>query len=319
MSFHPVTDPADRPAAVSSRSAAGPRAGSTAPVLVTLLAGTVVAAAALIVALGPRAVPGGNPGGNPGEQLSSQPAVTSSGTSATGAEAATGKTTPGTGRPAETTEDPGPKPGDQPAGKTVSLFDGKTLSGWKKTQFGGEGETVARDGQLVLETGIDLTGVTSTRKDLPRENYEIELDAMRVNGSDFFCGMTFPVGPDYCSLIVGGWGGGVVGISSLDDQDASENETTLYREFKNGKWYHIRVRITPERIAAWLDDEQIVDVERAGRKISTRSEVDLSQPLGLASWQSTAALKNIRLRLLPGKPAADPDSTPPVQREQESD
>lgn len=318
MSFHPVTDPADRPVAVPSRSAAGPRAGSAAPVLVTLLAGTVVAVAALIVALGARAIPGGNSEGNP-EELLSQPAVTSSGTSAIAAEAAPGKTTPGTGKHAEPVEDSRPKPGDQPAAKTVSLFDGKTLSGWKKTQFGGEGDTVARDGQLVLETGIDLTGVTSTRKDLPRENYEIELDAMRVNGSDFFCGLTFPVGPDYCSLIVGGWGGGVVGISSLDDQDASENETTLYRELKNKKWYHIRIRVTSTRIEAWLEDEQVADVERAGRKISTRSEVDLSQPLGLASWQSTAALKNIQLRLLPEKPAADPDSTPPVQREQETD
>ena len=232
--------------------------------------------------------------------------------------------------PVETTTAPGEAvPGDEaaPGNEVESLFDGKSLAGWKATEFGGEGEVHAHEGQLMLETGIDLTGVTSTRTDLPRENYEIELDARRVNGSDFFCGLTFPVGPDYCSLIVGGWGGGVVGLSSLDGMDASENETTLYRELKTDRWYHVRLRVTPEKIEAWLDDEQVADVERAGRMISTRSEVDLSQPLGLASWQTTAALKNIRLRRLAGnrpvtgrddttKPATNPG---PTRTEPETD
>ena len=179
----------------------------------------------------------------------------------------------------------------------ISLFDGKTLKGWEITKFGGEGEVEVKDGQLILNTGSDLTGVHTNRK-LPKVNYEDELEAMRVDGYDFFCGLTFPVKDSPCTLILGGWGGGVVGLSSIDGYDASENETTTYREFKNGKWYRVRLRVTDDRIQAWLDGEKIVDQDITGRKLSIRSEVALSKPFGFATWQTTAALRKIRLREL---------------------
>src|SRR5687768_9229555 len=106
------------------------------------------------------------------------------------------------------------------------MFDGKTLTGWKVTDFAGHGDVKAVDGKLVLEQGY-MTGVTYTNS-VPRVNYEVSLEAMRVEGNDFFCGLTFAAGKDPCSLIVGGWGGGVVGLSSLDGEDASSNETTQY-------------------------------------------------------------------------------------------
>lgn len=187
------------------------------------------------------------------------------------------------------------KPAAKPAEKWTSLFNGKDLEGWELTKFGGEGEVSVRDGQLILGMGADLTGVHTNQK-IPRMNYEVELDAMRVEGIDFFCGLTFPVNDAYCSLIIGGWSGGVCGLSSLDGEDASENETTSYQELVRDKWYHIRLRVEPKRIQAWLDKEQIVDVDTTDKKISTRAEVDLSQPFGFSSWQTTAALKNIRIR-----------------------
>jgi hypothetical protein len=183
--------------------------------------------------------------------------------------------------------------------KWIDLFDGKSLKGWNVAKFGGEGEVRVEDGKLLLPAGVDLTGVTiKDAKDLPRINYEIELDAMRVDGTDFFCGLTFPVKKDPCSLIIGGWGGGVCGLSSLDGLDASENETTHYREFENKKWYHIRLRVTEKKIQAWIDKKQFIDQDITSKKISIRFEVELSQPLGIASWQTTAALRNIRLRKL---------------------
>ena len=92
----------------------------------------------------------------------------------------------------------------------ISLFDGKTLKGWEATKFGGEGDVTVKDGQLILDFGADLTGVHTKRK-LPKINYEVELEAMRVDGSDFFCGFTFPVNDSFCSLIVGGWVAGFAG------------------------------------------------------------------------------------------------------------
>ena len=126
----------------------------------------------------------------------------------------------------------------EPAWK--SLFDGRTLKGWKATKFGGEGEVDVKDGQIVMHAGSPMTGITWV-EDVPKIDYEITLEAMRVNGSDFFCGLTFPVGESPCSFIVGGWGGGVVGLSSIDGSDASENETTKYQEFTSGRWYPVRL------------------------------------------------------------------------------
>jgi len=179
----------------------------------------------------------------------------------------------------------------------ISLFDGKTLEGWKSTDFGGQGDVTVKDGTILIEMGVDLSGITWQKPDdLPKINYEIEVDAMRVVGSDFFCGLTFPVNDEPCSLILGGWGGGVCGLSSIDDMDASENETTSYRGFEKGKWYHIRLRVMADRIDAWIDGEPIVEQEITDRKISVRSEVELSRPFGFATWVTTAALKNIRWR-----------------------
>lgn len=181
-----------------------------------------------------------------------------------------------------------------------ALFDGKTLSGWKSTKFGGEGEVEVDDGKIVMHAGNPLSGITWTGE-YPKMNYEISLEAMRVDGSDFFCGLTFPVGDDPCTFIVGGWGGGVIGLSSLDGSDASENETTRYREFTSGKWHKIRVRVTEDKIEAWLDGAQMADVETEGRRISIRPEVDLSRPLGISCFATTAALRNIRVQAIDPK------------------
>jgi hypothetical protein len=177
-----------------------------------------------------------------------------------------------------------------------ALFDGKTLKGWKESNFAGRGEVKVKDGQIIMEMGV-MTGITWTNA-VVRMNYEISLEAMRVEGSDFFCGLTFPVGDDPCSLIVGGWGGGVVGLSNLDSNDASSNETTQYINFKNGKWFLIQLRVTPKRIQAWLDGDPLIDVDTTGKKISIRSEVDESVPLGVATWATTGALRNFKLRKL---------------------
>jgi hypothetical protein len=180
----------------------------------------------------------------------------------------------------------------------MPLFDGRTLAGWKVTQFGGEGTVEATNGELILGVGSNLTGVTIDRP-IPRTNYEVTLEAKRVEGSDFFCGLTFPVKKDPCSLILGGWGGGVCGLSSIDGNDAHENETTKYHKFDNGRWYAVRLRVTDKKIEAWLDKEQIVDQELADHNISIRIEVEASRPFGIASYDTKAALRNIRMRLLP--------------------
>ena len=177
------------------------------------------------------------------------------------------------------------------------LFDGKTLGQWKPTGFGGEGEVVVEDGAIKIGMGADLSGITWSG-DVPQQGYEMSLDAQRADGTDFFCGLTFPVGEDPCSFIVGGWGGGVVGLSSIDGEDAAHNATTSFKEFKTGRWYAIRVRVSPERIVCFIDNEQVVDQPLKDRKLSIRDEVSSSKPLGIATYATTALVKNIRWRPL---------------------
>ena len=179
-----------------------------------------------------------------------------------------------------------------------SLFDGKTLKGWKSTNFGGEAEVTVEDGTIVMDRGSNMTGITYAGDDFPKTNYEVTLEGKRLKGIDFFCTTTFPVGDEHCSFVVGGWAGAVVGLSNIDGKDASENATRKNMGFDNDRWYRVRIRVTPVRIAAWIDDAQVVDVATKGRKIGIRPECDLCRPFGICTYSSTGAVRNIRVRLL---------------------
>ena len=179
-----------------------------------------------------------------------------------------------------------------------SLFDGSSLGEWEETPFGGEGLVRIVNETIVLEFGEPLTGITWRGSFAPMD-YEVRLEAQRLAGNDFFCGLTFPVGASACSLILGGWGGSLVGLSNLDGKDASENETTQRIGFDDGRWYGVRVRVVADRIQGWLDERRIIDVNTAGRRISVRPEVEASRPLGLASYRTRAGLRRIETRSLP--------------------
>ncbi len=185
------------------------------------------------------------------------------------------------------------------------LFDGKSLAGWERTGFAGGGEVTVdptfRGGRpaIVVGAGSTLSGF-HYKGEVPRTNYEVSLEALKIQGGDFSCGLTFPVGDSHASLILGGWGGAVVGISSIDGRDASENETTKYLSFPPDRWYRVRLRVTPGKLEAWLDDRQIVDQELEGRRIGLRpGDIGLQVPLGISTFQTSAAYREIRLRRLP--------------------
>lgn len=176
--------------------------------------------------------------------------------------------------------------------------DWKPLQGsWKVCQFGGEGPVEFKQGLIEFGFGDPMTGVL-WKGDVLRENYEIELEARRTDGFDFFCGLTFPVGEEHVSLILGGWGGGVVGISSVDGFDASENQTTSFRNFDNNQWYKVRARVDAYEIRCWIDDKVAVEQPRAGHEFDIRFEMDLCVPLGLANYQCKSEVRNVRVRKL---------------------
>ena len=186
----------------------------------------------------------------------------------------------------------------------LSLFDGETLGGWKKTEFAAGGEVkVEKDFRkggpaLVLSAGERLSGFNWT-KEVPKTNYELSLEAMKTDGRDFFLGLTFPVGDSFATLVMGGWGGSVVGISSIDNSDASENATTKYLDFEKDKWYKVRLKVTKAKIEAWIDDKQVVDADIVGKKVSLRpGDISQSVPLGIATYRTDAAYRAIKIRNL---------------------
>ena len=179
----------------------------------------------------------------------------------------------------------------------VALFDGKSLDGWEVTGFGTGGPVRISAGKIIINMGDGCSGINRTGE-FPKINYEVELEARKTQGNDFFCGLTFPVKAMFCSLIVGGWGGPVVGLSTIDGLDASENETRILKNFEKDQWYKIRLRVDEVKIMVWIDDEKVVDFPYADRKPGIRPEVALSKPFGVCTWMTTAEIKNFWLREL---------------------
>lgn len=187
--------------------------------------------------------------------------------------------------------------GAQPKGDAwLPLFDGKSLEGWRETSFTGKGEVHVENGAIVLRAGAPMTGVTFTGS-FPKSDYEIRFEAVRQKGGDFFASLTFPVGDAFCSWVTGGWGGDIVGLSSIDGWDASDNETRSYFTFETGRWYRFRLHVTTSRIRAWIDDDKVIDAAVGGRTLSLRpGEIGLSAPLGFASYRTTGAVRKIEYR-----------------------
>jgi hypothetical protein len=179
-----------------------------------------------------------------------------------------------------------------PLSEIPVIFDGRPRAGWDVTNFGPQGPVTVTPQEIVLGMGDGCTGIT-WRGEFPVNNYQVDLDARRIAGTDFFCGITFPVGKDPCSLIVGGWGGTTVGLSNIDKEDAYHNKTRISMSFDKEKWYHIRLTVTAERIKAWIDTTRVVDFNIDGHRLSIRPEVELSRPFGIASWNTTAGIKNV--------------------------
>lgn len=207
--------------------------------------------------------------------------------------------------------------------KWQPLFDGKTMAGWESIEYPGGEESYATNNVLVIPNGLELSGVVyKGKKPIPTLNYEVRFETKRVNGSDFFGGLTFPVGTNHCTLVVGGWGGGLIGISSIDNLDASENETTEYEAFKNDVWHKIHLKVggekEVERFTLWLDGKEKFEVDVKGRELAMRTgDIEMSMPFGLSTFMSTAYIRNIEIRSFskPDTAAKPQDPAPDAKKE----
>jgi hypothetical protein len=186
--------------------------------------------------------------------------------------------------------------------ETVALFNGKDLSGWKAADIWGNGKVEAlSNGVVSCGIGKPLTGLAYTNT-FPTMSYEVKMEALRKEGSDFFVAMTIPVESNACTIVIGGWGGNLCGISSINIMDASENQYSEGVVFKNDVWYTLRVRVTPGLLEVFLNDtlytakvpfeSSSVFTLRAG------SDIDKTKPFGLATYETKALWRNLTVKNL---------------------
>ncbi|MFO0901818.1 MAG: hypothetical protein U0939_02390 [Pirellulales bacterium] len=179
-------------------------------------------------------------------------------------------------------------------------FNGRDLTGWQiasRDFFDKHGEVGWRDGAVHLGVGRPGTAISWTGE-MPRIDYEVTLEAKRVSGDDFFCGLTFPIHEAYCTLILGGWGGGTTGLSNIDGFSAVENETTDYLEVKPNHWHRVRLRAARRQILAEVDGRKIVDLDPTDKKFEIWWEQEPVRPFGIASWNTAAALRSLKVTSL---------------------
>lgn len=177
------------------------------------------------------------------------------------------------------------------------LFNGISLGHWEVLDYEGHGEVTVADSCIIIGKGELISGIRWT-DDFPISNYEVTLKAKRVNGNDFFCGMTFPVRDSYLTLILGGWRGALSGLSCIDGYDAANNQTGIVYGFGTGWWYDVRLRVTDEKVEAWVSDEKLVDFTIGKSRLSLRSEVESSVPFGITTYKTTGAIRDIRLKYI---------------------
>jgi hypothetical protein len=178
---------------------------------------------------------------------------------------------------------------------SINLFNGKTLEGWDTVDFTGHGAVFVKDSCIIVGEGYGISGI-KWKGEFPKSNYEITLDAKRVKGSDFFCAVTFPVMETFNTFVIGGWGGSIVGLSCIDGEDAANNITYDFRKFETDRWYNIRLKVTEKKIEAWIDKDKIVDFTIGNHDLSLRWEAESCKPFGIATWQTTGAWRNIKLK-----------------------
>ena len=152
------------------------------------------------------------------------------------------------------------------AGKTVSLFNGKDLTGWEL--FGSMRVSVDNEGNLVTQNGEDLQyGYLGTREYYKDFDLTVEFK-QESNGNSGLFFHSFVHG-GYESNVVNGWqcevapkGCDTGGIYESYGrgwlvQIPDEKEDIL----KEGEWNTLRLRVEGNKVQTWLNGEAMIEID----------------------------------------------------------
>ena len=201
----------------------------------------------------------------------------------------------------EPTDDvqPPPPPTEWTTGKPIALLDGNSTRGWAASEAH-RCKASVKDATLHMEAGTTWGVVTSTRT-LPKANYELAFEAMRVEGTGDMATVVFAVGPCRCAFRVGADDSKVAWLSNVD---GSASRVAGAPGLDNGQWHKVRLRVTDAKVEAWVGDHQVVDQPRIGHSFELAG-VEGVAPLSLCSKAMKVAWRNIVL--LPLAPSATQD------------
>lgn len=185
------------------------------------------------------------------------------------------------------------------------LLESALASEWQQAGIPEEGQIqINSDDELVLAAGQPMTGARFmgwAAAELPQTSYVIQYEALREEGRDFFGTVTFPVGSHdtHASFVLGGWGGTLTGISSIDFLDASENQTRAEMPFQANRWYRVRIEVRPEDLRVWVDGKPVVNANIKGRKVGLRpGDIEQCVPFGFATYATKAKIRNVVIEWL---------------------
>jgi hypothetical protein len=152
------------------------------------------------------------------------------------------------------------------AGKTVSLFNGKDLTGWEL--FGSMRVSVDNEGNLVTQNGEDLQyGYLGTREYYKDFDLTVEFK-QESNGNSGLFFHSFVHG-GYESNVVNGWqcevapkGNDTGGIYESYGrgwlvQIPDEKEEII----KEGEWNTLRLRVEGNKVQTWLNGEAMIEID----------------------------------------------------------
>ena len=187
-----------------------------------------------------------------------------------------------------------PPPPIRTSGKTSSTA--RRSTGWKAPQFGGEGKVYVKDGTIVMETGSMMTGITWTGEAI-RNNYE--LDAGRHAAGRHRLLLHHHLSRRRRSLLAGRRRLGRHGRRAVERR----------RLRRLGKRHHQDHDLQGQPVVSRADPrdrrgDRGLDRRPTGGRTSrgrTTSSTSASsaiscRPLGICTWDTTGAVRNIRVR-----------------------
>lgn len=173
---------------------------------------------------------------------------------------------------------------------------------WSAAKIEQQGAFSITSSLIRLEPGSPMTGAVYSawdRAGLPRNNYEVVYEARRIEGTDFFAALTFPVEDTWLTFVPGGWSGATTGLSNIDGQSAIDNQTGSAQRYDQGAWYRFRLEIKSEHIKVWMDDRLIVNLSPAGRSLELRAgDIERCKPFGIASFGTAGEVRLVQVTAL---------------------